>query len=131
MDLECELVSAQVRNDFKNYKRSVHEDCIQLRSYLEESHQKVGLLSTQLEETGGLTDDLKSVLDSKGSEIENLRNEYKLFKNSVVVEKNQLIRCLEEFERCILELKNQEKDTKECRCKDLKVELETKDKEHQ
>lgn len=136
VDLKCEPVSAleellNVRNNFKNYKRLVHEDCSQMRTCFEVSTQEVGLFSTQLKETKGLTDELKSVLDSKGSEIENLRNEYKLFKNVAVVEKNRLIKCLEEYERCVSELKTQQKDTKECRCKDPKVELETKDKEHQ
>lgn len=93
--------------------------------------KKVDLLTTQLEETKRLTDYLKSVLDSNGSEMENLRNEYKLFKNATVVEKNWLIRCLEESEKCISKLNNKQKDTKECKCKDIKVELETKDKEHQ
>lgn len=57
-----------------------------------------------------------------------MRNEYKLFKNDAIVEHNQLIRCLEESEKCVLELKTKQEDTKECQCKDLASELEVKDK---
>lgn len=84
-----------------------------MRTCLEVSNQKVGLLTTQLEETKRLTNNLKSLLDSKESEMENMRNEYKLFKNVAVVEQNRLIRCLEESKKCISELKNQPKDTKD------------------
>lgn len=112
VDLEYELVSAleelqNVKNDFKIYKISVLEDCSQLRTCLHVSNQKVSLLTSQIEETKILTDDLKSVLDCKESERENLRNEYKLFKNVAIVEKNQLTKCLEEYEECISELKSQ------------------------
>lgn len=99
-----------------------------------------------------MVDYLKSILDAKerrceellldmkskdkgcqdlNNKIENLKNEYKLFKNVAVIEQNRLIRCLKESEKCISKLKTQQKDTKECRCKYLKPELETKDKEHQ
>lgn len=79
VDLECELVSSleelqNARNDFKIYKRPVHEDCSQLRTCLHVSNQKVGLLTSQLEKTKRLTNDLKSGLDSKESERDNLRN---------------------------------------------------------
>lgn len=114
VDLEGELLSAldelkNVRNELKDYKKSVHEECSKLRTCLEVSNKKVSLLTTQLHEAKIMADDLKSILDAKerrceellldmkskdkgcqdlNSEMENLKNEYKLFKNAAVVEKN-------------------------------------------
>lgn len=157
VDLEGELLSVldelkNARNELKDYTKLVHEECSKLRTYLEDSNKKVSLLTTQLNKEKRMENDFNSILDSKerrceellldmkskekgcqdlNSEMENLKNEYKLFRNVAVVEKKWLIRCLEVSEKCTSELKTQKKDTKECKCKDLKAKLETKDKEHQ
>lgn len=59
VDLERELVSAldelkNVRIKFKNYKYSVHEECSQLRTFLEESNNNICILTTQIEEAKGM-----------------------------------------------------------------------------
>lgn len=59
---------------------------------------------------------------------ENLRNEYKLFKNVVVVERNRLIKGLEDSEKYISKLKTHQDDTMKCRCSDLESELDAQKK---
>lgn len=90
-----------LRNEFKNYKISVHEECSQLRTCLEESDKNICMLTTQLEEAKGMTDELKSIFDvkericeeidleveTKGKECQNMKDE--VTKLSVKLEKCQ------------------------------------------
>ncbi|XP_059073373.1 uncharacterized protein LOC131874146 [Cryptomeria japonica] len=154
VDLEDELLSdldelKNIRNELKDYKKSIHEECSQLRTCLEDSNKKVSLLTTQLDEAKTMADDLKYTLHAKErrceellldiksrdkgcqdlkSEMEYLRNEYKLFENVAVVEQNRLIRCLEDSKKCISVLKTHQDDTMKCRCNDLESELDAQKK---
>lgn len=75
--------------------------------------------------------DYEGELVNARDELDRVIKEYKLFKNVVIVDQNRLINCLEEFEKCISELRTQEEVTKELWCEDLASRLEVKNEEYQ
>ncbi|XP_059066138.1 uncharacterized protein LOC131857504 [Cryptomeria japonica] len=109
VDLEGELVSAleelkNVRKEFKNYKKSVQEECDQLRKCLEESNKNINTLTAQLEEAKGMCEGIKSdfyikkrrcvelelEVGTKGKECQKLEDE-------VVNLKKELEKCQEDL----------------------------------
>ncbi|XP_059073119.1 uncharacterized protein LOC131873952 [Cryptomeria japonica] len=133
-DLEGEFLNAldelkNVRNEFKNYKKIVHEECSQLRNCLEESNEKEEVKIKEKE------------FHKLKEDMENLRKEYKMFKNASIVEQNWLVNSIQELEQAISNLKAQVNDARKMneepkldvddnrfRCKELKQEVETKSK---
>lgn len=115
------LFMAQESKDESHISSSDHVD----HSY----RQDVFGSDSEGEEENESEVDLEGELVSALEELSRVRNEYKLFKNVAVMEQNQLIRCFQDSEKCILELIQE--GTKECQCNDLASELEAKEKEYQ
>lgn len=117
------LFMAQESEDERHTSQSDHAD----QSY----QQDVFGSDTEDEEGDEAEVDLEGELVSALEELSRVINEYKLFKNAAIMEQIWLIKCLEDSEKCISDLKTQQEDTKECKCKDIASNLEAKDKEYQ
>ncbi|XP_059067467.1 uncharacterized protein LOC131858290 [Cryptomeria japonica] len=135
-DEECQKLKEEMENLRKDLEKCENElkvrncDVEEEEEDMENRSNHQDLFGSEREEEDEAKVDLEGDFVNSLEELSRVRREYKLFKNTTIVEKNWLTRWLEEFEKRLSELKPQAEETKECWCEDLASRLEVKNVEY-